>query len=261
MPFKIEILFDVNQSAIALGQLIKKKLMKYKIVYLKDVLLKPNKLRCFYEAVANQIGELVPIDEDSVTGAATQKTWVSIYYDASMPDRYRHSKTGQPLHTDTAYIANGGDVSLLYCVNQAPSGGETIFYDSEDLLKKIKEHDLCLYKDLCNVEVLFSKTSDQKLRQIITFNKDKPILTWNYHRVDPNQAPNVIALAERFHQFLETQVLPLKNIFGVALKPREAVFWRDEELLHGRRAYEAKELNDRLLWKVHIKMKKAMANT
>jgi alpha-ketoglutarate-dependent taurine dioxygenase len=77
-------------------------------------------------------------------------------------------------------------------------------------------------------------------------------VNWNWFRVLPDQGEAVEALREAFREVLERLVDE-----GVAtafrLEAGDAVFFRDDQVLHGRKAYAAEASGDRLLWKTYFK--------
>ena len=81
---------------------------------------------------------------------------------------YRHSKNPQPFHTDGSYLSNYPQIMLMYCVNQAPKGGETTFISADALLETLKEKDSQLLHKLSTQEICFSKaTWDRNAKKVV----------------------------------------------------------------------------------------------
>ena len=77
-------------------------------------------------------------------------------------------------------------------------------------------------------------------------------INWNWFRVLPDQGNQIAALREDFRLFLEGMEQASPAVASFRLNAGEAVFFRDDEVLHGRRGYAAKVSGDRLLWKTYF---------
>ena len=97
---------------------------------------------------------------------------------------------------------------------------------------------------------------DQKTRPILAEDAHGLVVTWNYHCVDPHESPAVKDLAERFHAFLQREVVGERRTLPVLLQPGQAVFFHDERVIHGRNAFDATERNDRFFWKTGFRFAK-----
>ena len=211
--------------------------------------------RPFWDEVTELMGQCLLIGE-RVSGEKTGEKWLEIRYDPEIPNAYRHTNNPQPMHTDGSYITDAADVTFFYCVKQAPGGGATTFIDSVELLDLLEREDPALLRELQATPVTFSKAKDAKTRPIVGRDELGPVLTWNYHCVDPASSEEVKALAERFHAFLNRHVVAARRVQGVVLQPGEAIFFHDERLLHGRDAFTAPERNARFLWKAGFKFRR-----
>ena len=212
--------------------------------------------RPFWDEVSDLTGQCMQIGEQP-SGERTGEKWMEVRYDPRFPNAYRHSKNAQPMHTDGSYWSDAPDVVFFYCLRQASAGGETTFLDSLELIDLLKAKDRELFQALESTPIKFSKADDFKTRPVITHDAVGPIMTWNYHCVDPNESPEVKALAERFHSFLQREVVAEKRALPIHLQPGQAVFFHDERLIHGRNAFSASQENDRFFWKTGFKFKAA----
>ena len=209
----------------------------------------------FWDRVSDRIGDCMLLSEDPVTGERIGDKWLEIRYDSSIPNAYRHSKNAQPLHTDGSYVGDSPYISFFYCINQAAKGGATVFLDSDELIELLKQEDPTLLKDLCETTVCFAKDKDFKRRPIIDFDEDGSNLNFNYYCVDPQETDFAKKLVESFHQFLQTKVVGEDKTYPIKLKPGEAVFFHDDRLIHGRKAFEATRDSERFFWKSALKLK------
>ena len=209
----------------------------------------------FWDRVSDRIGDCMLLSEDPVTGERIGDKWLEIRYDSSIPNAYRHSKNAQPLHTDGSYVGDSPYISFFYCINQAKKGGATVFLDSDELIELLKQKDPTLLKDLYETTVCFAKDKDFKRRPIIDFDEDGSNLNFNYYCVDPQETDFAKKLVERFHQFLQTKVVGEDKTYPIKLKPGEAVFFHDDRLIHGRKAFEATRDSERFFWKSALKLK------
>lgn len=210
--------------------------------------------RPFWDDVTERAGEVISLGERP-SGEKTGEKWLEIRYDPAIKNAYRHANIAQPMHTDGSYLSNAPDVVFFYCLHQASSGGETTFFDSEALIDLLSKSDKPLLRDLMTTAVKFSKVDDHKTRKIIDEDNLGPVLNWNYYCIDPASPPEHKALAERFHDFLETRVVGENQALPVRLEPGHAVFFHDERLIHGRNAFDAKLANDRFFWKTAFRLR------
>jgi alpha-ketoglutarate-dependent taurine dioxygenase len=202
----------------------------------------------FYEGISETVGRFVDSDEDAVSGEKTGSRWTDIRYDAEHDVHFRHSKTGQPLHTDSAYEESSLDLVFFYCVKQAAHGGESLFLDSFDLIYHLNRQEPSLLDDLQHVPVTFRKGRGGKTKPVITWDGHGPILTWNYYRASAPDARGQ-AMIEALHAFLQRHIVDARHARVLKIMPGEAVFFQDERLLHGRTAFSAVASGDRLFWK------------
>lgn len=209
----------------------------------------------FWDRVSENIGDCMLLSEDPVTGERVGEKWLEIRYDSSIKNAYRHSSNAQPLHTDGSYVGESPYISFFYCIKQAKVGGATVFLDSDELISILKEIDPELLDDLCKTSICFSKDKDYKRRPIIDFDEDGSSLNFNYYCVDPNETEFAKSLVERFHDFLQTQIVGENKTYPIKLKPGEAVFFHDNRLIHGRKSFTATEDSERFFWKSALKLK------
>lgn len=206
----------------------------------------------FYDALTEATGQCLHLDENFALGSVrTGEKWIEVRYDAAIPDdaAYRFSKNAQPLHTDESYLSEPAEVMFMHCLVQAPAGGETTFVDADALWQQLQEHAPTLAAQLLDRPICFAKADDSRTLPIIAQTPAGLRLNWNYHCVDPAETTENHALAQEFRQFLLAHVTGTTAEVAIQLTPGEAVAWWDDQVLHGRRAFQAAATNDRFLLK------------
>lgn len=207
------------------GQLIKEKLQEkdVKVIHVIHGPIDEN----FWAETASFAGELAPMEEDGI-GNKTGRKFTDIKHPWHLPSTsFSYSNTRQPLHTDGSYEAKAPDVTFFSCFESPKFGGQTIFVEYLQLLEYIRAYSTDLLDKLQNEIVTHGKGDDSKTKPIIHENK----LTWNYYRCQP------CSIRDEFHAFLEKYVIGGNLYQGVSLLPGEALFFKDEELLHGRNSF------------------------
>ena len=206
----------------------------------------------FYDALTEATGQCLHLDENFAQGSIrTGEKWIEVRYDAAIPDdaAYRFSKNAQPLHTDESYLSEPADVMFMHCLVQAPAGGETTFVDADVLWQQLQLHAPALAAQLLGRPVCFAKAGDSRTLPIIAQTPAGLRLNWNYHCVDPAETAENHALAQEFREFLLAHITGTAAEVAIQLAPGEAVAWWDDQVLHGRRAFQAVATNDRFLLK------------
>lgn len=212
----------------------------------------------FYSRLSETIGKIHAADEDIKTGQQTGNRWIDITYDPQIPDRYRSSNTRQPLHTDDSYVELHGEeaVNFFYCASRAKIGGATTFFDLPDLVECMKlDGENALLDELMRTDVVHEKGGSRKVRKIIDRDEEGYLANYNYYCISREEnSPEVLALVERFQNFLESRVHNAGVVVPVQLQKGEAVFFHDDRVLHGRNAFFAEYPGQRSLIKGKIIM-------
>ncbi|WP_128548583.1 TauD/TfdA family dioxygenase [Larkinella soli] len=239
-------------------QNVKEAVLSSKLVHLADFPSNTpvDQVHEFYSQLSETIGRIHAADEDIATGKATGNRWIDITFDPNIPDRYRSSNTRQPMHTDDSYVELNGEeaVNFFYCASQAKIGGATTFFDLPALVECMKlDGEENLLEELLSTEVVFSKGGSRKVRKILDEDEDGYLANWNYYCIDRKEnSAEVLALCERFHQFLELRIVQSGVVDGLQLKKGEAAFFHDDRVLHGRHAFFAEYPGQRSLIKGKI---------
>lgn len=176
--------------------------------------------------------------------------WMDVRFEPDRLDTYRHANVGQPLHADRAYSGEPQDIGLFYLAKQAQSGGHSLFIDATTVAREAARDGDLLHR-LTTIPVGHGKGAMGRCLPILSEHAGRMKINWNWFRVLPGQGEAVDALREDFRLFLERMVET-----GVAKRIRletgDAVFFRDDEVLHGRAAFAAQASGDRLLWKTYF---------
>lgn len=185
--------------------------------------------------------------------------WMDVRFEPDKLDTYRHANVGQPLHSDGAYAHVVQDIGLFYLEKQASEGGESLFVDAADIASRSARLNPQLHHDLFNMPLKFGKGATGRTVPILREVEGRLKINWNWFRVLPDQGEAQAKLREDFRLFLESMVQTSPAIAAFRLNAGEAVFFRDDEVLHGRRGYAAKVSGDRLLWKTYFTSPEAAA--
>ena len=204
----------------------------------------------FYAEVADEMGRVVPANEDLRTGGQTGERWIDISYDPAIPDRYRTANVHQPLHTDASYMPDKNCISFFYCTSCAPLGGATQFLDNQHFLQAIEyDHKLDMFERLKSIDVCFSKAGNRSTLPIITEDHAGLSFNYNYYCLDDQNTDEAKDLVDEFQVFLENRIRNSGIPEAVKLLPGEAVFFHDSRILHGRNAFFADKKGARTLIK------------
>lgn len=228
----------------------------YKVIHLQISDLTPENVLDFYNYLLPQIGTPYTLAEDVKAGDRTKqrtgKVWMEVRYDPSYPDAYRHSANAQPLHTDGSYISNFPNATLMCCVANASDGGETVFLDSDILVKILQAENPDLLSDLQKITLPHARSGDSRNLPVLRYEQGIWRVNWNYYCVDTYADTHVLKLRETFQQFLLHSPAICEALIPIKLQSGDAVVWKDDELLHGRNAFTAKKMSERFLWKCAI---------
>ena len=228
---------------------IQEALEKYKLVHFVGFDFQIN-IHDYFTELSDFLGLVISMDEDKDTGTRTGQRWLDISYDPARPNKYRSSKTRQPLHTDNSYLNHHDAVNYFYCLSHAQVGGATFFLDSELLIKVLElDNEYQLLEDLKTIPVCFSKQGVSKTKPILTEDELGLRLNYNYYCLDKDDTINAKKMVERFQYFLEDRVHNSGIVTGIILRKGEAVFFHDERVLHGRNAFFTPNKGDRVLLK------------
>jgi alpha-ketoglutarate-dependent taurine dioxygenase len=212
----------------------------------------------FWREAGETLGLSARLLEDSVTGEqipadhSPQAGWMDVRFEPDRLDTYRHANVGQPLHSDGAYASEIQDIGLFYLQRQASQGGESLFADAADIAARAASLDPDLRRRLFETEVKFGKGRVGRVAPILREVAGRLKINWNWFRVLPDQGDEIAALREDFRVFLDDMVQRDEAVAAFRLNAGDAVFFRDDEVVHGRRAYAAQVSGDRLLWKTYF---------
>lgn len=211
----------------------------------------------YYDSLVEALGTPHDLAEDATVRDREQqrigRRWMEVRYDPAIPDAYRHSANGQPLHTDGSYISSFPAATLMFCVSAAPAGGETIFLPATDLVQILERDAPGLLDDLTTISLPHRRSGDEREEAVIRLGSAGDVLVnWNYYCVDPSAGGPVGTLAERFFLFLQSNPGVAEACRPVRLAPGEAVVWKDDRLLHGRNAFSATDPSERFIWKCAV---------
>jgi len=215
-------------------------------------------MRPYFEEVFAIAGEMKALGEDArILDRGRQRTgelWLEVRYDPAIPDAYRHTANAQPLHTDGSYIAEFPNAGFLGCVSMSSDGGETVFLDGAVLVRILKQRRPDLLERIAHNSVPHKRSGDFRSLPIIRDAGAEPLLNWNYYCVDPDCSPEIERLREDLFEFLRDEALIADSLVDVKLAPGEAVIWKDDRVLHGRKTFQPTRESERFLWKACVEI-------
>lgn len=225
-------------------------------VYVLKADKSPNDIKAFYEQAFQYLGTPVALAEDvNLGGRENQRSgeiWMEVRYDPKYQDAYRHSANAQPLHTDGSYIHDFPSSTILACVVNAGEGGETTFIDSVDVYNILKEEQPVLFEKIINKNIPHARSGDYRDDAVIKVEENDVFVNWNYYCVDKSIDSALIEIADEFQNFLLTSQQIKDKTIGVKLQPGDAVYWKDNYVLHGRNSFVANKESERFIWKCAI---------
>ncbi len=213
-------------------------------------------VQSFYDAHFPHLGTPVALAEDVEVGdrdnQRTGQIWMEVRYDPKHPDAYRHSSNAQPLHTDGSYIPEFPNATLMACVANSGTGGETTFIDGEDVVAALKAEAPELLIQLQGRMLPHARSGDRRDARVIDPDGDQPLVNWNYYCVDKDIDAEGREIAESFFAFLANSPTVKERTLAVKLAPGDAITWKDRYVLHGRNGFVANHESERFLWKCAI---------
>lgn len=211
-------------------------------------------------ALGKPASQLESSDGRPLEVAGVEGHWMDVRFEPDRLDTYRHANVGQPLHSDGAYVSVVQDIGLFFLERQASEGGESLFVDAADIAARAAATNPKLHHDLFHLPLKFGKRGAiGRVTPILRELDGRLKINWNWFRVLPDQGEQADALREDFRLFLEDMEQNSPAVAAFRLNAGEAVFFRDDEVLHGRRGYAAKVSGDRLLWKTYFTTPQAQA--
>jgi alpha-ketoglutarate-dependent taurine dioxygenase len=241
-------------SDTALADLIARRMGTLKVLRVSGAAPKAVDPRDFWQRMGETLGRCAQILEDSITGEEVEASggWMDVRFEPDRLDTYRHANVGQPLHCDTAYGTALQNIGLFYLEKQASRGGESLFVSAQAVTDYVGRADPGLLARLFATEVKFGKGRACRTTPILRQSSGGVKINWNWFRVLSDQGEGVAALREDFKVLLERMILDEDAVMAFRLDEGDAVFFRDDEVLHGRKAYDAAVSGDRLLWKTYF---------
>jgi alpha-ketoglutarate-dependent taurine dioxygenase len=236
---------DIEDVA-AMGALIAEAMGEAKVLHLTGSPIRDNPLD-FWLSAGSRLGPHF----ETRFGA-----WQDVQFNPDVFE-FRHSKTGQPLHTDGAYVSDSPDYGLFYCARQAQAGGATRFIDAATVAELAGASDPTLLDELRSIPVRFGKPAETNEdpgthRPVLLEIDGRLTIAWNSYQVAPGQGEIVERLKTRFRTFLDG-IEDSGAVSAVRWAANEAAIFKDDEVLHGRAAFEAERAGDRVIWKTYFR--------
>lgn len=209
-----------------------------KVVHVKHA-FQQESIPDYYKGLAQTVGIPLIYEEDPVTGQVHVNKWTEIKYVADKStDSYKHSNKSQPLHTDYGYFSFEMYSAFFYCEAQAKFGGATTFIDVDRIVEILEWENKSLLQQLQERKIQFGRKGNPLAQnEDFILQKDNVgwKLNWNYYRAKDDAVNS--DLVESFYSFLNDTVEKSGELLELKLQPKEAVFFHDRRVLHGRNSF------------------------
>ena len=214
-------------------------------------------VKAYYYNLFKAVGKFFRVAEDATIidrkKQKTQNIWMEVRFDPLIKNAYRHSANAQPLHTDGSYNPSYPNSTLMCCQHNTAEKGETVFIEAKKIANILKIKNKELYKKIYNFNILHERSGDIKHSPIL-FKDKKNIwnVNWNYYCVSENITESENYIKNNFQNFLLNSKEIKKNLLEIKMNKGDALIWKDNEVLHGRNSFIAKENSARFIWKCAV---------
>ena len=174
-----------------------------------------------------------------------RKKWFEVIYNEDKPGVYTHSKTRQPLHNDNAWFSDPAEMVFLAFEKQAINGGETTIYELDNILTDLEKEDKQLLNDLQKIQVVIRKDKSGYYFNKTSVIKGEDAIYWNYYRIE-KQDNTVKKMCDKFFNFLQSKE-STNSVETFKCQTSDILCFNDTKLLHGRLAFYAENMGDRIL--------------
>ena len=174
-----------------------------------------------------------------------RKKWFTVIYDKDKSSVYTHSNTRQTLHNDNAWFSDPAEMVFLAFEKQAIKGGETTIYKLDNILTDLEKEEKQLLNDLQKTQVVIRKDISGAYFNKTSIIDGENSIYWNYYRIEkPNNT--IKNMCAHFFDFPQSK----ENTISVEIfkcQTSDILCFNDTKLLHGRLAFHAKNMGDRIL--------------
>ena len=140
----------------------------------------------------------------------------------------------------------------MCCEYNNAENGETIFIDAKKVADILKDTNLDLFNKINNLEIIHERSGDLKKGPILSENSNNIWnINWNYYCVSKNLTKHENETKEQFQNFLLENSKIKENLLQIKMNKGDAIIWKDNEVLHGRNSFIAKN-SDRFIWKCAV---------
>tara|TARA_S200000501_G_scaffold371159_1_gene413691 strand:- start:7975 stop:8727 length:753 start_codon:yes stop_codon:yes gene_type:complete len=233
-----------NNSLTGMIQAINECTLGKDVLLIKSI-LKSYSLNDFGNILSNQLGFKNDDRQLNLDNSIERSIWWPIIYDQRRDNVYTHSKTRQPLHSDSAWFSEPAEMVFLAVERQAKTGGETTIYTLERLLNDLEKEDNTLLSDLQSVKVKINKEISGKYHNETTIIKNEDSIYWNYYRTEKKEKTTKL-MCDKFFNFLEKKERT-NSVEILRGESSDIICFNDTKLLHGRLKFKARKKGDRLL--------------
>jgi hypothetical protein len=195
-----------------------------------------------------------------LSGYGAETDWVEGGFEPNGRAASRGGDAAQPLHNDEASAPDlSGAVALLLVERQGAGAGPMLLADAGLVADCARRRDPGLYDQLFSVAIRFGGASgEQRVTPILRREGDRLKIAWNEYRVLPEQSEAAHQLRGRFRLFLQDMVLS-GDAAAVPLQTGDALFFRADEVLHGRELAGVRQVVTPVLAKTYFARTSAAA--
>jgi hypothetical protein len=218
-------------DAVRLQQILTTELQRAQIVRIVDGAPRGDPLAHWSDVGA----AIAPQADLSAYGAASR--WMDLGFEPNGRASARPGETAQPLHNDAASVpALAGAVGLLHCARHGAGGGRTLLVDAGAVANAARRRDDDLFERLFTVPVRFGgPAGEARVTPILRRDDGRLKIAWNDFRILPEQSDAAHLVRSEFRFLLQDMALA-GDAAAVSLEAGDAVFFRADEVLHGREA-------------------------
>lgn len=184
----------------------------------------------------------------ALIGDITESAYTRVFDLKPQPDAHTYGNTTQviPPHTDEAYLHTPTGILILYCVNPAADGGESILVDGFQIANLLKQQNPQAYQVLCTCQQTYHRIvpgegMDFRTRaRALNIDERGNLVGFRFHprSMAPNDAPGELAKQLHSANFeLSRLMLQQSNQLCFQLQAGDAVFFDNHRVMHSRKGF------------------------
>lgn len=243
----LKIIHGSSCDAPALERIVRKELATASVLRIMEAPPRGDALD-YWGSVARTLGPSVKLDDYGADGP-----WMDGGFEPNGRAVARGGDVTQPLHNDSASVAELADaMGLFYVERQGQGGGQSLFVDVGTIADCARRYDPMLHDRLFDTPIAFGRPGSRTLvSPILRQQDDRLKIAWNDFRILPGQGEAVEETRRAFRLFLLDMTLS-GDVAALRLQTGDALFFRADEVLHGRAAYAVRGSGESALRKAYF---------